>query len=186
MVSLLKKIFAFDIEANALYEGVTHIWCIWIEDVLTREKWGFRPDQIEEALKKLSEADVVVGHNIIDYDLQALAKLYPDTIVYKFCVLDTLCLSRYLKPDRIGDSPDYPKTDPRYGPSGHGLKQWGVFLGILKGEYGEQENAWDLFTEEMFLYCEQDVSVTVALYFYLCSVAGFDPQNPPTLKWKIK
>lgn len=183
---MVKKIFAFDIETNGLYEQVTVVWCIWIFDVLTGEKWGFMPHEIHKALHKLSEADVVVGHNIIDFDLCALAKVYPDEISYEFEVLDTLCLSRYLKPDRIGDSPEYPEYDPRYGPSGHGLKQWGVFLGELKGDYGEQEDAWDVFRDDMYTYCEQDVNVTTKLYKHLCRVAGFDYKNPPTLKWKNK
>ena len=181
---MVKKLYAFDIESNALYEGVTHIWCVWIFDVISGEKWGYRPDEIEHALKKLKEADVVIGHNIIDFDLCALRKIYPKTINYTFRVFDTLCLSRYLKPDRIGDSPDYPKGDPRHGPRDHGLKQWGEFLGDLKGDYGEQEEAWDAFTEDMFVYCEQDVSLTVKVYMYLCAVAGFDPNNPPSMIWK--
>lgn len=186
MVKKKKKLFAFDIESNALYDDITNVWCIWIFDVLTGEEWGFRPHEIEKALKKLTEADVLIGHNIIDFDLCALHKVYPETIEYKFNVLDTLCLSRYIKPDRIGDSPDYPKEDPRYGPRGHGLKQWGEFLGVLKGEYGDQEEAWDAFTEDMFSYCNQDVTVTTKLYFYLCSVCGFDPNDPPSLKWNMK
>lgn len=178
-----KKIYTFDIEANALYDNVTIIWCIWIFNAITGEKWGFGPHQLKDALKKLSEADVLVGHNIIDYDLCALAKIFPDDIQYDFNVLDTLSLSRYLKPDRIGDSPNYPPTDPRYGPSGHGLKQWGVFLGELKGDYGDQEDAWDVYREDMFVYCEQDVNVTTKLYKYLCEIAGFDYTNPPTIRW---
>ena len=183
---MVKKIYTFDIEANALYDNVTIIWCIWIFNAITGEKWGFRPDEIQNALEKLTEADILVGHNIIDYDLCALQKLHPDAINYEFNVLDTLCLSRFLKPDRIGDSPEYPKDDPRYGPSGHGLKQWGVFLGELKGDYGDQEDAWDVYREDMFVYCEQDVLVTTKLYHWLCHQANFDVNNPPTLKWKSK
>lgn len=181
---MVKKIYSFDIEANNLYEGVTSVWCLWVFDILSGEKWGFRPHEVEQGIKHLAKADILVGHNIIDYDLPALKKLYPETVKYQFKVLDTLCLSRYLKPDRIGDSPEYPVGDPRHGPRGHGLKQWGEFLGELKGEYGDQEEAWDAFTEDMFVYCEQDVNVTSKLYLYLCGVAGFDINNPPSLSWK--
>ena len=105
---MVKKVYAFDIESDALYDNITNVWCIFIFDIATGERWGFRPHQIEEGIKKLKEADVVVGHNVIDFDLCALKKMYPNLIDYKFNVLDTLCLSRYLKPDRIGDSPEYP------------------------------------------------------------------------------
>lgn len=180
---MVKKLYAFDIETDGLYEEAKNLWCLWIFDMLSGEKWGYRPHEVEEGIKKLTEADVVVGHNVIDFDLCALAKLYPETVEYRFKVLDTLCLSRYLKPDRIGDSPEYPVGDPRHGPRGHGLKQWGEFLGELKGEYGDQEEAWDAFSEDMFIYCEQDVNVTTKLYMYLCKEAGFDPTNPPHLNW---
>lgn len=182
---MVKKIFAFDIEGDNLYEDIQNVWCIWIFDILSGERWGYRPHQIEEALHKLKEADVVVGHNIIDFDLPALFKFYSHVIPFRFNVFDTLCLSRYLKPDRIGDNPEYPKGDPRHGPRGHGLKQWGEFLGELKGDYGEQEEAWDAFTEDMFTYCEQDVNLTVKVYMCLCQMAGFDYKNPPSLNWKM-
>ena len=38
---------------------------------------------------------------------------------------------------------------------------------MLKGEYGEQDNAWDKFTPEMLEYCKQDVDVTETLYIRL-------------------
>lgn len=181
--ALGKKIYVFDIEGNNLYDGITNIWCMWIYDVISGDKWGFGPNQIEESIEKLKEADVVVGHNVIDFDLCAIAKLYPQLMVHKFRVLDTLCLSRYLKPDRVGDSPEYPEGHPFRGPTNHSLKAWGVFLGFYKGEYGEQEAAWGAYTDEMFDYCEQDVALTLKLFFYLCELSGFDPHNPPTINW---
>ncbi|MGL5015097.1 MAG: hypothetical protein ACRC6V_12550, partial [Bacteroidales bacterium] len=83
---------------------------------------------------------------------------------------DTLVLSRMLEPDRI---------------QGHSLDSWGKSLGCHKGDFGKQENAWEVFTEEMYEYCEQDVAVTLKLYEHLCGLAGFDPRNPPVtnIKW---
>jgi DNA polymerase I-like protein with 3'-5' exonuclease and polymerase domains len=46
----------------------------------------------------------------------------------------------------------------------HSLKAYGYRLGELKGTYGEQENAWDEYSEQMADYCEQDVRVTVKLF----------------------
>lgn len=158
------KLYVTDIEANGLYHEVTKFWCAWILDVHTGSSWGYRPDQLEEYCEKLSEADVVIGHNIIDYDCCALKKL--NGVLSTKHVFDTIVLSRCLDPDRI---------------QGHGLKPWGKALGILKGEYGEQEDAWDKFTEEMYEYCEQDVAVTFELYKHLCEKADFDYLNPPKL-----
>lgn len=163
------KIFVFDIESNGLYDDITVVWCMWIFDVVSGERWGYGPDQIDEAIDKLEEADVLVGHNIIDYDLPALKKIHNRLKGFNVC--DTLCLSRFLEPDRLG---------------GHSLKMWGQRLGDEKGAYGEEtENAWDKFSPEMFDYCEQDVAVTLKLYLFLCTIAGFDTENPPTIYWDI-
>lgn len=168
------KIYAFDIESDGLYDTIQNVWCMYIQDTITGEKWGFRPHEIAKGIVKLKEADVVVGHNIIDFDLPALAKVYPALVGHTFQVVDTLCLSRFLQPDRNFETP-----------AGHSLKAWGIRLGDAKGAYGDEvENAWDKFTEEMFEYCEQDVHVTVLLYLTLCKTAGFDPRNPPTMLYK--
>ncbi|UIW10532.1 DNA polymerase [Aeromonas phage BUCT695] len=159
------KIYVTDIEGNNLYEHITLFHCAWIIDALTGERWGFRPHQLAEYIAKLGEADILVGHNLIDFDLPALKKLHGFFPSVK--VFDTLVLSRMLEPDRI---------------QGHSLKQWGISLGILKGDYGEQENAWEEFTEPMFVYCEQDVEVTLVLFKHLCKLAGFDYTNPPASK----
>lgn len=49
----------------------------------------------------------------------------------------------------------------------YGLKAWGYRLGTLKGDYGENENAWDKISQDMVEYCRQDVEVTYQLYTYL-------------------
>lgn len=158
------RIACTDIETNNLYLEVDTWHCAWIIEPNTGVRKGFRPDEWREYLLELSSYDIVIGHNVIDYDFPTLQKLFPGDFRIKN-VFDTLVLSRMLEPDRLG---------------GHGLKSWGVALGILKGDYGENENAWDVFSEDMFTYCEQDVTVTVALYLHLCKLAGFDPENPPS------
>lgn len=162
-----KTVYIFDIESNGLYHDGTVFHCGYIFDVLTGERWGFRPHQFEEFIRKLEEADVIVGHNVIDFDLPFIKKLYPD--LRDFQVMDTLCLSRFLEPDRLG---------------GHSLKAWGERLNDAKGSYSEDtENAWEEFSEDMFDYCEQDVSLTLTLYRHLCRLADFYELNPPTIHW---
>ena len=164
----MKKLYITDIEGNGLYDTITQFHCAWICDYKTKEWWGFLPHQLEEYCNKLAEADVVIGQNIIDFDCPALAKL--NKLLKTKSVFDTIVLSRILEPDRL---------------VGHSLKAWGKALEILKGEYGEEENAWEVFTEAMFEYCKQDVAVTVALFEHLCKLAGFDPEDPPCveIKW---
>lgn len=168
------KIFFTDIETNNFYHDVDTFHCSWIIDLVSGKRKGFRPHQLEEYLKTLAKGDVIVGHNIVDYDLPVLAKLSGTDL--SFNVFDTLVLSRLLDPDMFG---------------GHSLKAWGKRLGVLKGEFGNKddvEETWETFTEDMYEYCEQDVVVLEALYKHLCQGAGFDPNNPPynTLEFKSK
>lgn len=159
---MILKVAVTDIETDGLYFEVTTFHCAWIFEVGTGVQKGYRPHEFYEYLRDLAEYDIIVGHNMIDYDAAALVKLNPKFVPPK--IFDTLVLSRMLEPDRI---------------QGHGLKQWGYALGEFKGDYGEQEDAWDVFTEDMFVYCNQDVKVTLMLYLHLCEKAGFDPENPP-------
>lgn len=164
---ILPKVGCTDIETNNLYLGVTKWHCAWIINPNNpEERRGYKPHEWEDYLRDLSTYDIVVGHNIIDYDLPTLAKLFGDNFKINK-VFDTLVLSRMLEPDRLG---------------GHSLKSWGKALGILKGDYGdaEGEDVWETFNEDMFVYCERDVDVTVTLYLTLCKNAGFDPENPPS------
>ena len=152
----------FDIEANSLYFTVTKAHCIVAIDFDTEEQFLFRPHELEEGVRFLKESNCLMGHNIINYDTLALEKLYGVSFE-GVKVFDTLVASKVLDPDRKG---------------GHSLKAWGVRLGILKGDYGEQEEAWDVFSEDMLTYCVQDVVVNVALVHRL--VAEMDEEDVPT------
>lgn len=162
------KLAATDIETNGLYFDVNTFHCAWIIEPITGKRFGFRPNEFKKYVDKLMEYDILIGHNVIDYDFPTIKKLFPGFV--SPAVFDTLVLSRMLEPDRI---------------QGHSLKSWGVALGLLKGDYGEQEDAWDVFTEDMFTYCERDVDVTVLLYKHLCEKAGFDWQMPPSNTFKF-
>lgn len=160
------KIYVTDIEANNLYMDVTKFHCAFVYDVGTGTMHGFRPHQLTEYCEFLSQADVIVMHNGIDYDCPALKKL--NGSLKTKGVFDTLTLSRILEPDRI---------------QGHSLDSWGRALGCHKGDYGKQDNAWEKFTEEMYEYCENDVLVTFKLYCHLCQRAGFDYLCPPHINF---
>lgn len=176
----------FDIEANNLLNSESidysqypfklkdtfRVHCVVFKDITTGEKYKFYEDSLtkENIHKMLSKADKVVAHNGINYDLGVLFLYFdvdyyvgsgegdPDTVLGKPCeIVDTLVISRALWPDR---------------PSGHSLKEWGKRLDILKGNYGESENAWGEFSQEMLEYCEQDVDVTEQVYYSLKEEQG--------------
>lgn len=163
-----KKMLIFDIETDGLLDQMTTIHCAVVKDYLTGVVYKFGPDQIESFVRSL-DGQVVIGHNIIGFDLPAIYKwcdtnahlfigeLYPDAHMF----IDTLVMSRLLNPDR-----ERPKGLPqRVGP--HSLEAWGYRVGIYKGDYGKQENAFDQFSEEMLNYCKQDVEVTEQVYRHL-------------------
>ena len=75
-------ILIFDIETDGLLEDTTTIHSLVIKDYETKKVYSctnhssfYTP--ITEGLQMLSEADLVIGHNIICFDLPAIKKLYP-------------------------------------------------------------------------------------------------------------
>ena len=70
----------FDIETNGLYPEVTQLFCITILDTRNNEYKQYSEDRCTKGVLWLYEqwqqGEMVVGHNIINYDLSVLAKLY--------------------------------------------------------------------------------------------------------------
>ena len=71
--------YVFDIETNGLLDQVTKIHCIVAANLTTRklQKFSTAYGNINEGLKLLSDADELIGHNIMGYDLAVIKKLYP-------------------------------------------------------------------------------------------------------------
>lgn len=164
----------FDIETNGLLKEVNVLHCMCVYDTENQKMQRFDPTKVEDGVKMLQEeidkGGMLCGHNIIDYDIPALEKLYPKLFHIPYekqgQVVDTLVLARliYSNIDTIDlglmKSGKLPKTLYK----SHKLMAWGYRLGVLKGTYGEQEDAWAVYNPEMLDYNEQDVWVTKALY----------------------
>ena len=170
------KHYIVDIETDGFLEKLTKIHCMVIKDIDSGEVKVFRgsaPDhEFEEGLEYLhscSESGKIIGHNLIKFDLPALQKIYPSFSVSEDSVIDTLVLSRLIHSDLRSSDSIYTTTGrlPNKLWGSHSLKAWGYRLGILKGDLGEEEERFDVFTAEMLEYCKQDVEVTEALYTYL-------------------
>ena len=162
----------FDIEADHLLEQVTKVWCIVARDVETGQIYTFDPDEIEQGLDLLGKADCLVGHNIIDYDLRVLKKLYD--FDYKGEVQDTLVCTRTIWPNII--ELDYQQGNfPQKLTGSHSLKAWGYRLGELKDDFGGDSESFGEYSNEMLTYCVQDTKVTEALYNKI-EGQGFSPE----------
>ena len=114
------------------------------------------------AITRLEEADRIVGHNIINYDLRVIAKLYPFFSPVGD-VVDTLLLSRLYHPNLMEiDKKQAWKHMPLQLYGRHSLEAYGYRLGEFKGNFAK-ETDWNDWSQEMEDYCTQDVKVTTKL-----------------------
>ena len=157
--------YVFDIETNGLLEDLDTIHCLVIKDINTKQNYSFKPNQVAEGLDLLKEADTLIGHNILKFDIPAIQKIYPE-FKTKGNYLDTIVLSRLVWPD-IKDL-DFKKlaldkSFPSKMIGRHSLESWGYRLNFHKGDYGKQ-NDWSQWSEDMQIYCERDVDLNAKLY----------------------
>ena len=155
----------FDIEANGLPRQVSKIHCIGIYDLDNNEYTSYNDNggaPITRAVTMLMEADHVVGHNIINYDLRVIKKLYP-FFEPQGEIIDTLLLSKLYHPDMYElDNKQKWKDMPTKLYGRHSLLSYGYRLGEYKGDYG-QDADWKEWSQEMQDYCKQDVVVSTKL-----------------------
>ena len=170
MLTIKDKYIITDIETNGLLDTATKFWCGWVYDSHKDEYKGYTDlKEYWNAIDWYGRNDYnIVFHNGIRYDVPCLKKLMDDRFSFepRDCVIDTLVLARLIysniKDTDVGlmRSGKLPKA--LYG--SHSLKAYGYRLGELKGNYGEQEDAWDTFTDDMYTYNRQDVVVTLKLF----------------------
>ena len=166
----------FDLETNGLLRNATRIHCAsiyWVEDdnieTYNDEKYAEDPKtlpmgnhSLTTAINYLSVADVVVGHNILGFDLPLIKRIYP-FFEYPPVVVDTLLLSRLYHPNLLDiDKKSEWKNMPTKLYGSHSLEAYGYRLGVLKGDYGKTTD-WSEWSQEMEDYCKQDVIVTKKL-----------------------
>jgi|APSaa5957512535_1039671.scaffolds.fasta_scaffold13435_1 DNA polymerase I len=181
----------FDLETNGLLDTVDKVHCIglavvgakagqlYANEIGTFMNYEFNSYEcLEDGLDLMKDADTLIGHNIIGYDLPVLKKVlnwYPKKSTK---IVDTLVLSRLIHPDLREIDAKERKTDLKLWGS-HSLKAWGQRNGELKDSYGETAD-WSKFTMEMAKYCIQDVQVTLDLYYH------FLDQEPPNVAEELE
>ena len=145
----------FDVETDDL--KATKIHCIVAIDEHDNI-YKFKPDEINKGVKFLSEADTLIGHNIVGFDIPVIEKL-TDTKLSPNKIIDTLLLSRLLKPNREG---------------GHSLETWGYRIGFHKSQQPDFLN----YSDEMMNYCIKDVQLNKMLFNTLREEAkGFSKES---------
>ncbi len=126
----------FDIEADNLYSTVTKLHCIALKRIgIDKDVLLFDRENIKEGICILKSADRLIGHNIIQYDIPVIEKLYDIKLTTN--VLDTINLSMIC-------FPEYKQ---------HGLEHWGQRLGF------EKFNPVTGDIDDCYLYVEPGISV---------------------------
>jgi DNA polymerase I-like protein with 3'-5' exonuclease and polymerase domains len=154
------KIVVSDIETNGL-EGSDKLWLCGGKDLTTGEVHKFEnchedPVAKAAAIEWYESADLIVGHNFIQFDAPMLNKLLKPRLIDPKKVIDTLVISRLV---------NYDIDTPKGAQFPHSLQAWGIRLGKHKGDFHE----FDKFSDEMVEYWYGDIEVTHALYEHFSS-----------------
>ena len=164
----MTKNLLFDLESTGLLRVGSTIHCIVMRDMANPDEpevFDYKPERaIIQGIKQLEQADTLIGHNIISYDIPLIKEQFPD-FAPRGQVIDTLVLSRLYYP-HISDR-DYerrPHGMPQRLYGRHSLEAWGYRLKCFKGDFGKHEGSWEEYTPEMLDYCIQDTLVTQRLY----------------------
>jgi len=170
-----RRVGYLDIEADGLAElnrpsstkpleaEVSRIWCVVIIDQ-DGEVFRYGPDEIAQAGRDAMGYDVLIGHNLIEYDWRVLKRFGHVPPAGGPVLVDTLTTARMFWPDR--------KLCPHV--DRHSLDAWGQFLaerGDIEAGKTKYRGGFGAYSEEMMDYCEQDVLVTKALWAFLWSEA---------------
>ena len=158
----------FDLESTGLLRRGSTIHCIVMRnmnDVDDPIVFDYKPERaVIQGVKQLENADALIGHNIINYDIPLLKEQFPD-FEFNGEILDTLVLSRLFYPhitDRDYERRPHGMPQRLYGR--HSLEAWGYRLKCFKGDFGKHEGDWSTYTPEMLDYCIQDTQVTYKLF----------------------
>ena len=153
----------FDLESDGLYDDATQVYCIVCHDIVLNKIYRYGPEDITKALEHLLSADVLIGHNIMFYDIPLLSKLH--NVIFNCKVIDTLVCTRLIWPKETLLELDYSAmrhVPPRLKGSAS-LKAWGYRLANNKIDFKDFSH----YTEEMLEYCVQDVNVTNKLLLHI-------------------
>ena len=164
----MKTELLFDLESTGLLRRGSTIHCIVMRNMADDgepEIFDHKPERaLIQGVKALERADVLIGHNIIGYDIPLIQEQFPD-FAPTGEVIDTLTLSRLYYPHIIDrDYERRPAGMPQRLYGRHSLEAWGYRLKCFKGDFGKHEGSWEEYTPEMLDYCIQDTQVTVSLY----------------------
>lgn len=145
----LNNVIVFDIETNGMLEDLDRLHVMSIGYVSDNGKWSIESMNDEDRIKSFFENpnNVMLGHNIIMYDIPAIEKLYPGVDI-KCEVIDTLPISWYLYNER-------PK---------HSLESWGETFSTSETKKVAIDDWENLSYEDYVERCEGDIRINTNLW----------------------
>ena len=145
------KRICLDIETDGF--DPSHIWCVGTEDIDTGETRLFLESDRLKFREFMRDVEEVLGFNVLQFDLPILDNLWGVRVPVDQ-VTDVLILCQLEQPGREG---------------GNSLEAWGGRLRFPKMDM-EKEDFYRGYTEDMGIYCMNDVRLTVKLYHHITSV----------------
>ena len=175
--------FVFDCETNGLLHELDTVHSLVLRDIDSGDVTSCADhdgyESIESGLYMMSKADLLVGHNVINFDFRALKKVYKNFKLKKNCKInDTLIVSRVLWPEMEPvDEAKFSHIPSKYKGK-HSLGAWGERLNVKKINFegsDKYEERWDIWSKEMQKYCEGDTLVSLELFKYF-ETQSLDPR----------
>lgn len=152
-----KEVLVFDLETNGYLDQTDKLHCMAIKkfgEPCSVQPTLYKGEEISDGLHRLVNADILVAHNGIRFDIPALEKLYPELKEKLPPCLDTLLLTKIYNPFL----------------QSYSLESIGKLLGEFKDDY---TGGFDTYNEDMGRYNIQDVVVTDKLMRLLSSRMDF-------------
>ena len=165
-----------DCETNGLVHQLDKVHSLVLRDIDTGHVYSCSNqddyEPIVNGIHLINQADLLIGHNVINFDFRALKKVYPHLARKPgSAICDTLIMSRVLWPElEPVDEQKFSHIESKYKGK-HSLGAWGDRLNVNKSDFpvADGEEKWDKWTPEMQKYCENDTLVSLELYNYLKS-----------------
>ena len=153
--------------------SLSNLWVLVARDIETNEEFIFTdydddyPD-FNESYGLLANADAIIGHNIIGYDLPALKKIKGWDFEGKTSIVDTLIMSRVFNYKRFGGR--------------HALAKFGEYFKVPKPEHED----WSQYSKEMLHRCREDVRINHLAYEMLVKEMRVLSEKKPVIKKSLR
>ena len=117
-----------DLETNGfLDKDNLVIHCIVCKDIKTEQVYKYNPNNLNDCLQLLNKAELIVGHNIVGFDIPVLKKVL--NYDYKGKVFDTYLMSTLIWTNLLDLDYKFKELPAKlYGR--HSLESWGYRCGL--------------------------------------------------------